>query len=509
MSQSIVYEMSLRDMLSPKIQEAEKHVSKLESTMHSFGHTALKTIESLGVSFALFEGFEFVKGGVEEFHKLHEAEAQVRAGLASTHEVAGLTFEELEKGASGMEQQFQYTKGEIMNMQSVMLTFTNITKDKFGEAEQAVVDMATRLHTDLQSATIQVGKALQDPIHGITALRRVGVNFNETQTEMVKHMIATGQGAKAQAFILHELATEFGGSAKAAADADPLFRYNKLMHDLKVEVGEVATNLLHALTPAFQWVAKAAQDTVHWMKDHKDILLGIGIAVGTVTVGYGAYLLVSNAATLATRALTMGQWLLNAAMNANPIMKVVTVLGLAAGAVVALWHRTAYLRAGLYGMYGVVKEFGHIVTDVFMGMWHVIHGVFSFDWTEIKGGWNQAADAMMNAGTRMATSFKEGWDTGMAEFNKEQVEVKQHSLVETPKTQKNGLAAVQNFGTTKDKAPKAASGRNVTINMKIGNLIDKQIIQTTNLQESSAKIKEVVTQALLSAVNDSQVISGE
>jgi hypothetical protein len=508
MSQSIVYEMSLKDMLSDKIQKAEGHVNKLESAMHSFGHTALKTIESLGVSFALFEGFEFVKGGVEEFHKLHEAEAQVRAGLASTHEVAGLTFEELEKGARDLAGQFAYSRSELMNMQSVMITFTNITKDKFGEAEQAVMDMATRMHQDLQSTTVMVGKALQDPIHGITALRRVGVNFNETQTQMVKNLVATGQGAKAQALILHELSTEFGGAAKAAADADPLFRFHKLMGEIKLEAGEAATKLLHALTPALEGVVGFFKDSIKWIKDHKDLLYGVGTAVGAVTLGYGVYTLASNAAALATKALTLGQWLLNAALEASPFMKVVTAIGIAAGVVVGLWHRFGALRATIYGVWGVIKEFAHIVTDVFMGLWHVIHGVFSFDWTEIKGGWNQATDAMMNAGTRMATSFKQGWDQGMAEFNKEQADAKV-PLIETPKKEKPALAGNPDFGAKREKSPQAASGRNVSINIKIGNLIDKQYIQTTNLQESSAKIREVVTQALLSAVNDSQLISGE
>jgi hypothetical protein len=46
MSQAVVYEMSLKDMLSPKIKEAEGHVNKLEGAIHSFGHTALKTMES-------------------------------------------------------------------------------------------------------------------------------------------------------------------------------------------------------------------------------------------------------------------------------------------------------------------------------------------------------------------------------------------------------------------------------------------------------------------------------
>jgi hypothetical protein len=58
-----------------------------------------------------------------------------------------------------------------------------------------------------------------------------------------------GQGAS---LILHELSTEFGGAAKAAADADPLFRFHKLMGQIKLEVGALAVKLLHALIPAIE-----------------------------------------------------------------------------------------------------------------------------------------------------------------------------------------------------------------------------------------------------------------
>jgi hypothetical protein len=61
--------------------------------------------------------------------------------------------------------------------------------------------------TDMKGAAIQVGKALQDPVHGISALRRVGVNFNESQVETIKKLVETGQAAKAQGLILAELNT--------------------------------------------------------------------------------------------------------------------------------------------------------------------------------------------------------------------------------------------------------------------------------------------------------------
>lgn len=509
MAQEVVYEMSLKDMLSPKVEKAEGIVKKFEAGMSSFGHTAIKTMESLGVSFAMFEGWEFLKTSTEEFHKLHEAESQVQAALDSTRNAAGLTYEELESDAKNLTSQFQFTQDQIVNMQSVMLTFTSITKSKFGEAEQAVMDMATRMHEDLQSATVQVGKALQDPVRGITALRRVGVNFNQAQTDLVKHMVATGHAAKAQAYILHELQTEFGGSAKAAANVDPLFRFHKLMTDIKLEVGQAATQLLHALTPAINWLVTAVKNSVHWIKEHKDLVEAIAIGAGVAAVAFGVYTVAVNVINIATTAWTAVQWLLNAALTANPIGIVVVAIGTMVGFVVYAWKKWAGFRAFLLGVWGTIKEFGRIVGDVFMGIYHQIHGVFTFNFSEVKSGFAQTADAMLNAGQRMATAYKKGWDEGMADFAKDHAPEAKDPQTNAPKTTKKGAGIVDAPPKEKGLKESKSGTKNIRIDIKIGSLIDKFNVNNTTVQESYSKIKEHVTQALLSAVNDSQIVAGE
>ncbi|MDD5049616.1 MAG: phage tail tape measure C-terminal domain-containing protein, partial [Methanoregulaceae archaeon] len=78
------------------------------------------------------------------------------------------------------------------------------------------LDVATALKTDLKSAALQVGKALNDPVLGMTALSRSGIQFSEAQKEVVKELVKTGDTVGAQKIILKELETQFGGSAEAA-----------------------------------------------------------------------------------------------------------------------------------------------------------------------------------------------------------------------------------------------------------------------------------------------------
>lgn len=145
-----------------------------------------------------------------------QAVGQMNAVLTSTHGVAGMTKDALLNLAQSQSQVTTYSKGANIATENLLLTFTNIGKDVFPSALKAVNDMSTALGQDTKSSAIQLGKALNDPIVGITALSRVGVNFTEQQKQQIKTMVETGHTAEAQKAILAELSKEFGGSAVEA-----------------------------------------------------------------------------------------------------------------------------------------------------------------------------------------------------------------------------------------------------------------------------------------------------
>jgi hypothetical protein len=118
----------------------------------------------------------------------------------------------------------------------MLLTFTRISGDTFPKATEAVLNVAQAMGTDLKSAAIQVGKALNDPILGVSALARSGIQFTEAQREMIKQMVETNRLAEAQRIILAELETQFGGSAKAARDT-----FGGALQALQNDIGNALT----------------------------------------------------------------------------------------------------------------------------------------------------------------------------------------------------------------------------------------------------------------------------
>ncbi|MCI4566381.1 hypothetical protein [Lysobacter sp. CFH 32150] len=159
-----------------------------------------------------------IRGIIENTRESEEAMAQLRAGIKSTGGIAGVTADEIALYASALQKTTTFSDDAIVRMSAVVATFTNIRGAVFKDAIPAILDLSVRLGTDLNSAAIQVGKALNDPVKGITALGRAGVQFSTQQKEVIADLVETGDVAKAQRIILAELTTQMGGSAPAAAD---------------------------------------------------------------------------------------------------------------------------------------------------------------------------------------------------------------------------------------------------------------------------------------------------
>ena len=143
----------------------------------------------------------------------------VEQGIVATGGAAGFTADELAGISEELMKMSNYDDDEIMEkLTSPLLTFRNIAGPTFKEAQLRAMDLSTVLHQDLQSSAIQLGKALNDPIQGVTALRRVGIQLEEEQENQIKSFMAVNDIASAQRIILDELAAQVGGQAQATAD---------------------------------------------------------------------------------------------------------------------------------------------------------------------------------------------------------------------------------------------------------------------------------------------------
>ena len=217
-------------------------------------------LKSLGPALAgVFTGVALVSG-IKSFvgaaAEAEKAQAQLNAVLRSTNGAAGISAAALNSMAQAFQKTTTFSDEAVNGVQSLLLTFTNIKANVFEETTQAVLDMSQALGQGLKESSIQLGKALQDPIAGVTALRRAGVMLTDDQEKLIKKLVETGNVMEAQKIILKEIATEFGGSAAAAANtfAGKLAILNNKFDEMKETVGRAIINaLLPALTDLGNW----------------------------------------------------------------------------------------------------------------------------------------------------------------------------------------------------------------------------------------------------------------
>jgi hypothetical protein len=203
-----------------------------------------------------------LKTGVDEFAQAQKVGAQTNAVLKSTGAVANVSAKHIEDLAGSLMKKSGVDDEAIQSGQNLLLTFTNIRNeagkgnDVFDQTTKAALDMSTALGTDMKSASMQLGKALNDPIKGITKLTRSGVTFTDAQKKQIEALQKSGDTLGAQKIILAEVNKEFGGSAEAAGKTLP-----GQLNVLKETFSNLAGELVARLVPVLQ-------ATIGWLRDH-------------------------------------------------------------------------------------------------------------------------------------------------------------------------------------------------------------------------------------------------
>lgn len=211
------------DKLSDSMGRAARRGSAFGSALGTLAGGAVSSLASAvggGLASAFRTGFGELKDYQVGF-------AQAEQVIKSTGGTAGVTSKHVEDLASAIQGYSGQTDDSIVAGENLLLTFTNIKNaagkgnDVFDQTTKILADMSQALGQDSKTSAIQLGKALNDPIKGVTALSRVGVSFSEAQKKTIKKLQETGHTAAAQKVILAELNKEFGGSAKAFGDTGP------------------------------------------------------------------------------------------------------------------------------------------------------------------------------------------------------------------------------------------------------------------------------------------------
>jgi uncharacterized protein YoxC len=210
----------------------------------------------------------------------------------------------------------------IKESQALLLTFKDIASSAdevggaFDRATQLTLDMASAGFGSVTDNAKQLGKALNDPIAGLTALRRSGIQFTEAQQDQIRTLVESGRVLEAQNMILEEIENQVGGTAEATANSTD---------KMKVAFSQASESIGMALLPAVEALVPILVKFSEFAADNRDIIIAAGAAIA----GLSAAIVVANIGmkvyTATTTIATAAQWAFNTAVGAIalPIVAVV------------------------------------------------------------------------------------------------------------------------------------------------------------------------------------------
>jgi hypothetical protein len=239
-----------------------------------------------------------------------------------------------------------------------LMTFSEIAKTAdemngiFARTTQVSLDLAAAGFGTVKDNATQLGKALQDPIKGLSALTRSGVTFNRAEQDKIRTLVESNRLHEAQDMILQAIEQQVGGTAAATRNATDRMKVSFSL--LTEQIGLALLPILDALLPKILAL-------LEFMMDHKDVVIGFAIAIGAVSAAIIAANFVMKAYAAAQAIATAAQWAFNAALTANPIGIVVVAIGALIAGLVILYNKSEKVRAVLAAMFGILGNVGEAI----------------------------------------------------------------------------------------------------------------------------------------------------
>lgn len=256
----------------------------------ALGGVAALAAGFVGLGAVVSEVAGVIRDGINDLVAYELEVAKVNATIKATGGAAGFTTDQLAIMAENLEKTTAHQAEEVLRAQAKLLTFKSVVGDTFTEAIGLSLDLADVGFGTAESSAIQLGKALENPTKGMTALARSGVTFTDEEKKKIKALQESGKLLEAQNVILAAVRGQVGGVAKELGKTDhgrmqqlinmtgpakeelgkvflPIM--NKFM-EMKLSIirsmGAIAAAIKPWLDVAVAYVTDFVQDVVEWVQ---------------------------------------------------------------------------------------------------------------------------------------------------------------------------------------------------------------------------------------------------
>jgi hypothetical protein len=206
----------------------------------AFGGIARNSAALFIGAFAAIKGAQVFGSFIADAQESAKISRITANAIRTTGGAANITAGQVGDLATAISNKTAIDDEQVQTAANMLLTFKNIrnetgkNNDIFNRATQAAADLSVQFG-GIDGASKQLGKALNDPVKGISALSKAGVTFTAQQKTQIKTLTESGDVLGAQKIILKEIEGQVGGAAAAAAD--PIARLKVVSGNLAEEVG--------------------------------------------------------------------------------------------------------------------------------------------------------------------------------------------------------------------------------------------------------------------------------
>jgi hypothetical protein len=315
----------------------------------------------------------FGKSAISAAQDSQRATSRLEAVYKSMGDTTGDAAKAAENYAGSLSKKTAVDDEQIMAGQALLATFGNVSSEVARQA--GIFDRATAAGADLAAAgfgTIegnakQLGKALQDPVKGVTALAKAGVTFTAAQKKQIAAMVKSGDLLGAQKIVMGEVEHQVKGTAEATASSTD--KMNLAWGETQESVGNALLPVLNTLAPILSEIAGFIQENTSWL-----IPLAAAIAV-----------------------VVAAQWAWNAAMAANPLTLIVIGIALVIAAIVLLVKNWDRVKAAFVWVFEWVKANWPLLLAILTGPIGIAVLLIVRNWDTIKGAAVGAFNAIKGA----------------------------------------------------------------------------------------------------------------
>jgi hypothetical protein len=375
------------------------------------GKTLAGIAGAVATGMAVKKVVDFGRSTVEAAGAAAKANKQLTAVFADTGAGAAEATKHATELADSLGRQIGVSPNVVKAGESILATFHSVSGEVgmqagiFDRATKAGADLAAAGFGSISSNAVQLGKALEDPTKGLTALARSGVTFTQSQKDQIAAMQKSGDLLGAQKVVLAAVESQVKGTAEATAGSGA--KMSVAYEEMKVKIGTALLPAVSKLKGEFAGLFDFISANSSWLVP---LISGVAILAGTLVtlvMGVKMFVGVMEAVKLAIAGVKVAWALLNASFLVSPLGLIIIGIVALVAALVILYMKVDWFRAGVDAAFsaiaavvsgaingivaafnwliGMLARYGQLILLVVMGPWFL---VFKLVLAAINGGWS-------------------------------------------------------------------------------------------------------------------------